>query len=86
MESQSSRHCRCGPVNAESVHPFGSDTVVLHNVCNMGHGAGRIASRTTVHVVLVVLVVIHRCRARVHDWCKIRRTVRRPARGPAHNI
>jgi len=59
---------------------------MLHNVRDMGHGACRIASRTTVHLVLVVLVVVHGCCARVHDRRKIRRTIRRPARGPAHDI
>lgn len=59
---------------------------MLYDVRDVGHGARSVAPRSTVYSALVVLVVVHRSLARVHDQCEIRRIVCRSARGFLHRV
>lgn len=59
---------------------------MLHDVRDVGYVACGVVARPTVHVVLVVVVVVHRRFARVHDQREIRRALCRVASGSLHRV
>lgn len=59
---------------------------MFYDVRNMGHGACGVAPRSAVHAILVVLVIVYRSLARVHNQREIRWAICRSARGSLHRV
>lgn len=77
---------RCRIIDVESVYSPGSYIIVFYDVRDVGHGACSITSRSTVHTILVVMVVVHWSFARVYDQREICRALCRPARGSLYRV
>lgn len=78
--------CRRRVVDVESIYPAGSYIVEFYDVCDMGHGACSVTPRSSVHAILVVVVVVHRSLTRMYDQREICRALCHLTRGSLYRI